>query len=110
MPRGVLIAQSSPVSAELEEEYNRWYDEDHIPGILQVPGFLAARRYHVREAGHLQVPPGSFRYLTIYEIETDDVDAMLRELRARSADGRVPRSRTVAMQPPPTLTFYELRG
>lgn len=110
MPRGVLIAQSSPVSAERAEEHNRWYDEDHIPGILQIPGFLGARRYRVRDAGHLRATPETPTYLTVYEIETDDVDTALNELTARSADGRIPRSSAVATQPPPIVAFYEQCG
>jgi hypothetical protein len=28
-----------------EDEFNRWYDDTHLPEMLQVPGFVAGRRY-----------------------------------------------------------------
>jgi len=108
MPKGILVAQSSPVSPEREDDYNKWYDEEHIPDILAIPGFVSARRYRVRDAGPIKAAPATPTYLTIYEIEADDLDAKLTELRERSADGRVRRSNAVRLDPPPITTFYEL--
>ena len=108
MPKGILIAQSSPVSPDREAEYHRWYDEEHIPDILRIPGFVSARRYRVRDTGRIKAAPSTPTYLTIYEVESDDLDATLNELSARSADGRVRRSNTVRTDPPPITTFYEL--
>jgi len=34
----------SDTDAEFETEFNRWYDEEHVPRLLQVPGFLSAGR------------------------------------------------------------------
>ena len=33
-----LVTVYAEVPAEIEEEYNRWYDTHHIPARLQVPG------------------------------------------------------------------------
>ena len=30
MPKGIMVVQSRPVSAEREGEYNDWYDNTHI--------------------------------------------------------------------------------
>jgi hypothetical protein len=49
----------------LEEEWNRWYDDVHIPAMLSVPGFLTAFRYKEHEQPS--------RYLTVYEIESPEV-------------------------------------
>ncbi len=35
------------VPAEREEEFNRWYEEDHVPTLLKNPGWLACRRYKI---------------------------------------------------------------
>ncbi|MCW2929587.1 MAG: hypothetical protein JWM19_549 [Actinomycetia bacterium] len=44
MPKGIMVVQSRPVSADRGDEYNEWYSSMHIPEILAVPGFTAARR------------------------------------------------------------------
>lgn len=108
MPRGVFVVQCRPVSAEREDEFNTWYDEEHIPDVLRIPGMVTARRYRARDAAHITVGADTREYLTVYEIEADDLAAPLAELAARSADGRVRRSSSVQSDPPPLRTFYEL--
>lgn len=44
MPRGVLFSQMEP-APEWEEAFNAWYDEEHVPSRLALPGFVAAARY-----------------------------------------------------------------
>jgi hypothetical protein len=43
MPLGLLVAQLE-VPPAFEDEFNDWYDTEHIPERLRVPGFLSARR------------------------------------------------------------------
>lgn len=53
--------------AELEEEFNAWYDEEHVPARLALPGFVGAVRYRKHPAG-----PGSGqmpRYGVTYFLE-----------------------------------------
>ena len=38
-----LIVQTD-VDPEDEEEFNEWYDTEHIPMFLKVPGVLSAKR------------------------------------------------------------------
>ena len=40
-----LLMVWTDIDAEFEAEFNRWYDEEHVPRLLQVPGFLSAGRY-----------------------------------------------------------------
>jgi hypothetical protein len=44
-----------------EDDFNRWYFEEHVAERLSCPGFLSARRFKVVE--------GQPRYLAIYELE-----------------------------------------
>jgi hypothetical protein len=67
---GLLVVRIS-VAPGAEDELNAWYDQEHVPEKLGIPGFLSVRRYH--EA----TTPG--RYLAVYDL--DDVAA---------ADVRVP--------------------
>jgi len=44
----MLFSQMEP-PAGLAEEFHRWYDDEHIPHRLAIPGFQAASRYEVLE-------------------------------------------------------------
>jgi len=54
-----------------DDEFNRWYDENHIHEILGVDGFLSAQRYELSPYQRPGVEPPEWRYLAIYEIEGD---------------------------------------
>ena len=70
-----IHAVGHDVPPDKEEEYNAWYNTEHVPGILRVPGFVAARRFKFVGS---QMPPaaGSFssspKYLTLYDLESTD--------------------------------------
>jgi hypothetical protein len=55
----MLFSQMEP-PPELEAEFNDWYETEHIPVRLALPGFTAAVRY--RECHALR------KYLAVYEI------------------------------------------
>src|ERR1700722_3894443 len=40
-----LVMAWTDVDPAHEHEFNRWYDEEHIGRLLDVPGFLSAGRY-----------------------------------------------------------------
>lgn len=48
-----------------EDDFNRWYDEEHVPERLSCKGFLSARRFVAVE--------GEPRYLALYELESPEV-------------------------------------
>jgi hypothetical protein len=61
MNRGLLLTLTEPPTA-MEEEFNAWYDSEHIPERLSIPGFRSARRWvHGRS------------YLATYELDTPGV-------------------------------------
>ncbi len=98
MAKGVMVVQSGPAEGR-DAEYERWYDEVHIPEVLAVPGFVGARRFRALDGSH---------WLTIYEIEADDVKGPPAAFRERSASGRTTRSDALRTDPPPVVTLYEL--
>ena len=61
---GLLMAWTD-VDPAHEDEFNRWYDEEHIGRLLAVPGFLSAGRYRALRGGP--------RYLAMYELEDHNV-------------------------------------
>jgi hypothetical protein len=54
-----LLAVWNDIAAADEPEFNAWYEAEHFPERLAVPGFLAARRY--RDAAE------PLRYAAIYD-------------------------------------------
>lgn len=78
-----LLVFTSPREGR-DEEYNQWYAETHIPDMLAIPGVTSASRYR-------QGPVGSgvsgAQYLAVYDID-GDAGAVMKEIGARSADGR----------------------
>src|ERR671931_615636 len=69
-----------------EAQYNKWYDEIHLGEMLRIPGIQAARRLrHARTLGEREVYP----YAAIYEIETDDIDAVIQDIYREARSGRM---------------------
>lgn len=74
MPKYLMLALNGPVGGQ-EEEFNRWYNEDHVPELLTIPGFVAARRYKILNG---KIPESAnWSYVAAYEIETDDLPGTL---------------------------------
>ncbi len=61
-----LICVWTDINPAMDEEFNTWYDEEHIPErINEVQGFIAARRYLCVD--------GNPTYLAVYEMEEPSV-------------------------------------
>jgi hypothetical protein len=74
---------SNPVAGH-EDEYNEWYNEQHAPDVVAIPGFVTAQRFVKNDLPlyrmvDLQVP----KYLVIYKIVTDNVEAVFAEVSRR---------------------------
>ena len=64
--RGLLLTITEPPAA-MEEEFNAWYDTEHLPERLAIPGFRSARRWVASCA------PGEGKYLATYELDSAGV-------------------------------------
>jgi hypothetical protein len=60
------------VPAEQDEEFNRWLDEEHIPGFLACPGFLRCTRFRAEAIPGPVDGALARRYLNLYELETPE--------------------------------------
>lgn len=74
-----LLVFTEPTEGK-EDEYNKWYNEQHLPDVLAVPGMVAARRLHVIGDGN----PMPSSYVAIYEMEADDPNAVMDEVNGRA--------------------------
>lgn len=84
MTSHTFVVYTKPIAGE-EDAFNRWYDTQHIPDVVAVPGVRGARRF-VAEVDGVQ------QFLALYDIETDDPDAVLAEIQARAGTERMPMS------------------
>ena len=65
---GGLLLNAMNVTPEFEGDFNRWYDEEHLPALKQVPGCVAARRFKSSsDTG------GTHRYAALYHLASPDV-------------------------------------
>ena len=60
--RGLLLTITEPPPA-MAEEFNAWYDTEHLAERLAIPGFRSARRWV------MDCPPGQGKYLATYELD-----------------------------------------
>lgn len=106
----VLVAQVGPTSAEQEDEFNRWYDEVHIPQVLErIDGVVTARRFRMLDvASGIPADPPVHRYLSVYELDTEDLDGFSARLFGAMQDGTLDMSPALDLTAKtPVVRFYE---
>ena len=57
-----LMMVAADIPADKEEDFNRWYNEEHLKELLSVPGVLNAARYEAVRSGP--------KHLACYELES----------------------------------------
>jgi hypothetical protein len=87
MHRYIFVVHSEPVAGR-EDEYNEWYENEHLDDVIAVPGFVAAERFKV-DGEPFQGAPPQHRYLCIYEMDTADPQKTLLQLAAAAEDMNV---------------------
>lgn len=68
------------IPADMEDDFHKWYNEEHIPELLAIPGFLSAARYEAVQGGP--------RYLAAYELASPEVrdSAEYKEYASRPSE------------------------
>ena len=61
---GLLIVWAD-IPSEKEDDFNSWYNEEHLAELLSVPGVLSAARYEATSSGP--------KHMAIYELESSAV-------------------------------------
>ena len=83
MEKWVYLVHTNCLDPSREKEFNEWYDETHLPDILETPGFTRATRYENREPAE-----GQGKFLALYEVETEDIDQTMAAHQANMAKKR----------------------
>jgi hypothetical protein len=100
MAMGIILAHTA-AAAGRDQEYNDWYRDVHVVDMLKLAGFTSARRFK-RVDGEHDTP-----YLTVYEVEADDLNAALAGIAAAFQRGELEISDVLSMDPPPVMAVYE---
>ncbi|MGQ9572870.1 MAG: DUF4286 family protein [Dehalococcoidia bacterium] len=79
MTKTIVLVFTNCADPAREEEFNQWYNNTHVPDVLEVPGFVACTRYEV--IGNLG--PGQGKFLAVYEVESDDIPSSMATLQQR---------------------------
>ncbi len=61
---GLMIVWAD-IPGEMEDDFNRWYNEEHLAELLSVPGVLSAARYEATSSGP--------KHMAVYELESPAV-------------------------------------
>jgi hypothetical protein len=60
-----LMAVWIDMPTDMEDEFNKWYVEEHLADVLSLPGVLSAARYEAVRSGP--------KHLAVYELESTQV-------------------------------------
>ena len=89
MEKWLLTVESNCADPSREKELNAWYDEIHLPDMLETPGFVSACRYENSNPSE-----GQGKFVVMYEIETDDFASTMakfaEKIDSKAAEGRGP--------------------
>ena len=72
MEKWINMVEMYVTDPSREKEVDEWFQNIHIPDVLETPGFVSAKRYVMKEPRN-----GRGKYVAIYEIETDDIEKTL---------------------------------
>lgn len=111
MPITQLHVTTNPASADHALAYHRWYDEVHIPQVIErIDGVVSARRFSLADA---QVAPSEAlpiqRFLAVYDIEADDPQEVLDRLIAGLGDGTLDMSEALDGSIAPSMIVWSPR-
>ena len=81
MPKFKMLVFTDPAKGGSEANYNKWYDEQHIPDVCRLDGFTGAQRFQFVDTG---MGPALTDYLAIYELEADDAKQAVELLQSKA--------------------------
>ena len=63
-----MVLYAATVPAAMSDEFDAWYNEEHLARMSKVPGVLRARRFRVRESEQ------PHKYFAIYDLTDPSVE------------------------------------
>jgi hypothetical protein len=93
-----------------EDEYHDWYNNRYMDDVLAIPGFVKGQRFAVGDTKVAGDSKSPWRYLALFEIETDNLRGALDTLVARSGTDLMPSSDTVDLKSVATFIYRPITG
>jgi hypothetical protein len=84
-----LVVFTNPVEGR-EDDYNEWYDNQHLGDVIAAAGFDRAERLRLTDIGTPSV--AQHRYLALYQVETDEPESVFKGLIAAAGTDAMPMS------------------
>jgi hypothetical protein len=109
MPRAIMLVVANATDEARVDEFNVWYAQ-HVQELLSLEGIVSASRWHA--SPHTLIPGldsiDGRRFLAIYQIECDDLEAMRDRINQTS--GERTHSDTLELSPLPITLLFEHIG
>lgn len=87
----------SQVEADVEDEWNVWYNSEHVPALVAVPGYVGCRRFRRLDEPH--------KFLSVFDLS--DPDAIRTEEYRKAAGNGVYAAKVTSFGPAKTGISYE---
>lgn len=100
MGKHVLAVFTNPAEGR-DDEYNDWYNNVHLKDLLSIPGIVSAQRFVY---GEQRGEPGPWRYLALYQIDAESIEAAQDALAESAA--KAPMQISPALDRSATVSWY----
>jgi hypothetical protein len=81
-----LLVVPSNATAGQEDDYNHWYDTEHLGDLEAIPGVIAGTRFEIAATSPNQPAQP---YVALYEIEAEDPMQVIAEIGKRAQTGEM---------------------
>lgn len=95
MAEYMMLVTSSAKEGK-DDEYNTWYDNQHIHDVCATPGIGKGQRWDAMPEVSPNPPPTS--YIATYEITADNPQDALAEMMKRSQNGEMPMTDAIDLE------------
>lgn len=96
MSTQLLLVFTNPVDGR-DDEYNDWYDSQHLADVLRIPGIRSAQRFDLGTTQRMPAPH-PWKYMAIYEVEADKVPDAIEGLKRAAGTSAMPMSDALAAE------------
>lgn len=92
MPEAMLVVPTVCTDPARDDEFNDWYLYTHFHDLLETPGLVQAHRYRTLNP---KPKEDDARYLALYEIDSVDPAAVVRQILEDDRNIRIPQGRMI---------------
>lgn len=75
-----------------EEEFIRWYRDQHLPDVVKMPGVVSGKLIELDFQRVYDLDAPQYTLLTLYELEGDDPETVIDSIKAASGSDGMPMS------------------